>query len=92
MEGRSALWGTITVWLWDASGPGVAMSGVSDTSEAAQEAAAGCIEQQGATSAATEMAVLVRGPEMAYYEHCGTGWTAWRNPETKVVEWEAFHR
>ncbi len=82
---------TITVWLWDASGPGVSMSGVSATNEAAQQAAEGCIEQ-GAVWAGTELAFLVLGPEMTYYNHAGTGWTAEFSPESRSIEWEPFCR
>lgn len=76
----------ITVWLWDADGPG-RRQGTSATREDAKAA----VEEEmgrGARFGTVELARLILGPQGSYYEMTGYAATAAGKPGSVV--WEDF--
>jgi hypothetical protein len=66
----------MTVWVWDATGPGGAC-GVAGTAEAARYAAGALLAGGQAAAARVEQAAIVVGTELTY-DYCltGRGWAA----------------
>ncbi len=82
----------ITVWLWDADGPGRSASGVTADDGAARDAAEEGMITTGAITATVEKATHLGGGGWmrSGYSRTGTGWTAKRKGSR--IRWTRFHR
>jgi hypothetical protein len=82
----------ITVWIWDADGPSVSASGVTDDEDAARHAAEAGMTSAGAVTATVEAAShLGGGGWMEFgYARRGYGWAAHRHDGQ--ITWTQFSR
>lgn len=82
----------ITVWIWDADGPGRSASGVTDDDGAARRAAEEGMIASEATTATVERAMHLGGGGWmrSGYSRTGIGWTARRSGGR--IKWTRFYR
>jgi hypothetical protein len=81
----------ITVWIWDADGPGRSASGVTDNDDAARREAKEEMITSGATTATVEMAMHLGGGGWMHsgYSRTGIGWKARRSG--RRIKWKRFY-
>jgi hypothetical protein len=84
--------GMVTVWLWDAEGPGRSASGVTADDGKAKNAAEEGMITTGAATATVEQATHLAGGGWirSGYHRTGTGWTASRTGSR--IRWTKFRR